>query len=55
MGIRYFFPVLYGKLNIKRLNVCLLWPRSSLLDKHQQYMKEQVLLIKNQQERLFLI
>ena len=37
---------LYGKLNIKRLNVCPLWARSSPLDKNQQDMKEQVLLIK---------
>ena len=44
---------LYGKLNIKRLNVGLLGARSSPLDKHQQYMKEQVLLIKTNRNGCF--
>ena len=44
---------LYGKFNIKLLNVCLLWARSSPLDKHQKYMKEEVLLIKTNRNGCF--
>ena len=44
---------LYGKLNIKRLNVCLLWARSSPLDNHQKCMKEEVLLIKTNRNGCF--